>query len=197
MRLLLILIGSWLIVHFHWLIYIMGAFLLFTGLKMFFMKDQATDLSQSKIYNLLKRYFRITEKMQGQNFFIKIGQFKYATPLFIALIFIEITDLVFAFDSIPAIFAITTDPFIVWSSNIFAILGLRALYFLLAGMVKKLQLLKYGIALILVFVGSKMVFESWIKISVEVSLVFIASTLLLFGFMSVMQVRWRKSKEKT
>lgn len=184
LRLLLILLGSWLIMRFHWILYLMGAFLIFTGFKMGVAQEKEADLTKSKTFGFLKKCFRMTEKIEGPSFFIKQNKLNYATPLFVALIFIEIADIIFALDSIPAIFAITTDPFIVWSSNIFAILGLRSLYFLLAGMIRRLHLLKYAISLILVFVGLKMVLEPWINISVEISLTFIISTLLLFGVMS-------------
>ncbi len=179
-RLLLILLGTWLVAHFHWLLYLMGMFLLLTGIKMFFVSHKKYDLYSGSLYQWLKRRIRITDKIEGEHFFIRKGAYLYATPLFIALVFIEISDLVFAFDSIPAIFAITTDPFIVWTSNIFAILGLRAMYFLLAGMVAKFHLLKYGIALILVFVGLKMVIAPWVIISVGFSLGIIVGILVLF-----------------
>lgn len=200
-RLILILLGSWLISHFHWLLYLMGGFLFLTGIKMFFASSQTHDLLASRLFNWLKKQIRMTDEFDGQRFFIKKylpvstnntqstnllpKPIYYATPLFIALIFIEISDLIFAFDSIPAIFAITTDPFIVWSSNIFAILGLRALYFLLAGMVARFHLLKYAIALILIFVGFKMLVEPWITISVGFSLSIISLILILFTWLSL------------
>lgn len=201
-RLLLILVGTWLVAHFHWLLYVMGVFLLLTGIKMFFVANKKNDLYASRTYQWLKRWLRVTDELDGQNFFVrkfppdtdvqKEGKkvtikkpLLYATPLFIVLIFIEISDLIFAFDSIPAIFAITTDPFIVWTSNIFAILGLRALYFLLSGMVARFHLLKYGIALVLIFVGLKMVIAPWVSISVELSLGMIALILILFTWLSL------------
>lgn len=185
MRLILILIGSWLIATMHWVIYAMGAFLLLTGLKMFFINDDEKDLKQSSIFLFLKNHLRITEDTSQNHFFIRKNKFWYATPLFIALIFIEISDLIFAFDSIPAIFAITTDPFIVWTSNIFAILGLRAMYFLLANLITRFYLLKYGIALIIIFVGCKMLIEPWLVIPVGVSLCVVASILIIFGILSL------------
>jgi tellurite resistance protein TerC len=195
-RLILILLGSWLVTRFHWLIYIMGIFLLLTGIKMFFASKEKNDLYSSWLYQAIKRWFRITDKFDGQKFFVRKPSHAgvpvlYATPLFIALIFIEFSDLVFAFDSIPAIFAITRDPFIVWTSNIFAILGLRALYFLLSGMVTRFHLLKYGIALILVFVGLKMISEPWVHVSVEFSLGVIFIILLSFTVLSI-KIKQRK-----
>lgn len=187
LRLLLILTGSWLIQHFHSALYIMGAFLLLTGIKMCFTDEEEKELATSPLFVFLKRFLRLTHEFNKEKFFIKKGTLLYATPLMVALVFIELTDLVFAFDSIPAIFAITTDPFIVWTSNIFAILGLRAMYFLLVGMVKQFYLLKYAIALILVFVGSKMLIAPWIKIPTQWSLLVIVSLLVVFslvGFLS-------------
>jgi tellurite resistance protein TerC len=180
MRLLLILAGSWLIIHFHWLLYVMGVFLLLTGIKMLYSSHEEKNLRESMTFRFLQRFFRITNEFHDQHFFVRENLLLCATPLFVALIFIEISDLIFALDSIPAIFAITTDPFIVWSSNIFAILGLRAMYFLLAGMISRFSLLKYGIALILVFVGAKMIVAPWIVIPVEWSLLVILGILVVF-----------------
>ncbi|OGT36951.1 MAG: hypothetical protein A3F11_09245 [Gammaproteobacteria bacterium RIFCSPHIGHO2_12_FULL_37_14] len=185
LRLLLILFGVWLITHFHWILYLMGVFLFFTGIKMFFAEEQEKDLADTWTVKLIKRFIRITTEMKGQHFFIRKNKLWYATPLFLGLIFIEISDIVFAFDSIPAIFAITTDPFIVWTSNIFAILGLRALYFLLAGMAYRLHMLKHGIALVLIFVGTKMLIAPWVEVSVLWSLSIIISILLVFTILSI------------
>jgi tellurite resistance protein TerC len=170
MRLILILLGTWLVSHFHWVLYLMGVFLLLTGLKMLMTIEKEKNFADNFMVKCAKRYFRLT-------------------PFFIVLILIEVSDLIFAIDSIPAIFAITTDPFIVWASNIFAILGLRAMYFMLSGALLRFHLLKYGIALILVFVGVKMVIEPWVYISVGLSLTVIIGILLLFTLMSFMQNR--------
>lgn len=190
MRLALILLGSWLISHFHWILYLLGLFLLLTGIKMIFAasisEEQHKPLAESKLFQWLSRHVRLTHEFQGSKFFIMKNKLRYATPLFLALIFIELTDVVFAFDSIPAIFAITTDPFIVWTSNIFAILGLRALYFIIVGVVKKIHLLKYGIALILVFIGLKMLIEPWLKIPVSISLLVVAGLIFVFTALSFM-----------
>lgn len=191
MRLTLILIGVWLVKQFHWLLYLMGAFLVLTGLKIIFSEEKEKDLADTLLMKVVKRCLRTTSEMQGERFFIKKGKLWYATPLFIALIFVEFSDLVFAMDSIPAIFAITTDPFIIWSSNIFAILGLRSLYFFLVGMVEKFQLLKYGISLILMFVGCKMLIEPWFKVPVIVSLGVIVGVLTLF---TVLSIWWTRNK---
>jgi TerC family integral membrane protein len=195
MRLGIILLGTWLVSEFHWILYVMGAFLLFTGVKIIFTEEKEKDIAQSSIITLIKRFFRVTHEIKSQSFFIRDGAKLYATPLFIALVFIEISDLVFAVDSIPAIFAITRDPFIVWTSNIFAILGLRALYFLLSGMISRFELLKYAIALILIFIGTKMVIEPWFDIHVTVSLTVIISILVSFTFISLWRERLlRKGK---
>lgn len=185
MRLLMIIAGTALVQKFHWLLYVMGVFLLLTGVKIFFSKEEEKDLSETLAIRLFRRFMRITSEFHGNHFVIRKNGLLYATPLLVALFFIEVSDLIFALDSIPAIFAITTDPFIVWTSNIFAILGLRALYFLLSGMIDKFRLLKYGIALILVFVGTKMVIEPWVHVPVGISLSIIASILLSFAALSL------------
>jgi len=184
LRLLLILLGTWLVAKFHWVLYVMGVFLLLTGIKILFVKEQEKDLSETFIIKLIRRFMRVTTEFSGQQFFVRKNNLLYATPLFVALIFIEISDIIFAFDSIPAIFAITQDPFIVWSSNIFAILGLRSMYFLLADLISRFHLLRYGIALILVFVGLKMVIAPWISIPVVVSLAVIIVILAFFTWVS-------------
>lgn len=184
LRLLVIFFFIWLVEHFHGVLYLMGIFLLLTGIHMLFMHQHKENSTLVRLLNWLKHHLRITP-LQGEKFFVKKNQLWFATPLLVALIFIEITDLVFAFESIPAIFAITTDPFLVWSSNIFAILGLRSMYFLLVGMVERLYLLKYAMALILVFVGIKMVIVPWIKIPVGISLAIIAGILLIFTVLSL------------
>src|SRR5579883_157512 len=194
LRLVLILGGTWLITHFHWILYILGAFLILTGIKMCLLREKEKDLADTTLIKFLKRFLRITQEIHGERFFIRKNAKWYATGLFLALIFIEISDLIFAFDSIPAIFAITTDPFIVWSSNIFAILGLRALYFILADMATRFRLLKYGIALILIFVGSKMVIEPWVHVSVLVSLGVIIGILFLFTYLSMRELTCNPSK---
>jgi tellurite resistance protein TerC len=185
LRLLIILAGTWLVSRFHWVLYVMGAFLIFTGIKILVAEEKEKDITESAIIAMTKRIFRVTSELSNQAFFIKKNKLYYATPLFVTLILIEISDIIFAVDSIPAIFAITQDPFIVWSSNIFAILGLRALYFVLSGMIGRFELLKYAISMILVFIGVKMVIEPWVHIDVLVSLAVIAGTLILFTLVSI------------
>lgn len=185
MRLCFILLGIWLITKFHWILYIFGLFLLYTGLKMLLHKKQTADLSQNPMLIWLKKHLRITHEYHAENFFIKLNGLLYATPLFIVLVFIEISDIIFALDSIPAIFAITQDPFIVFTSNIFAILGLRSLYFVLANMIQKFQLLRYGLALILVFIGIKMLIAPWVQIPITITLGVVASILIFFSLLSV------------
>lgn len=191
MRLGVICVGTWLVVQFHWLLYVMGIFLFFTGLKIMLVNEKEKDLAETLIIRLVKKCFRVTTEFHQEHFFIREKGAWVATPLFLALIFIEISDLIFAFDSIPAIFAITQDPFIVWASNIFAILGLRTLYFVLAHMIHRFHLLKYGIALILVFVGMKMMIEPWIALPVMVSLLVIATIITVFTCLSA----WQSSKQ--
>ncbi len=189
MRLAVILAGIWLISKFHWLLYVMGAFLFFTGIKIMVSEEDSKDLTESFILKLTKKIFRVTHEFSEERFFVRKNNLLYATPLFVALICLEFSDLVFAVDSIPAVFAITRDPFIVWSSNIFAILGLRAMYFLLAKMVEELHLLKYGIALILVYVGAKMMVEPWLEIPAGISLGVILGIILVFSAISIYSAR--------
>ncbi len=193
MRLGIILLGTYLVARFHWILYLMGAFLLFTGIKILLTEEKEKDFTESGILAVIKRYCRMTNELHGQDFFVIKNGLRYVTPLFATLIFIEISDIVFAVDSIPAIFAITQDPFIVWTSNIFAILGLRALYFLLSGMISRFELLKYAIAFILIFIGFKMVIEPWLDIPVLVSLSVISTTLIVFTLVSWL----RDSKESS
>ncbi len=150
-------IGSALM-QFHWVIYIFGGFLIFTGIKMFFTNHAEIEPEKNFLIRIVKKFIPVTHKIKGKEFFIKKGKTLYATPLFIALIFLEATDIIFAVDSVPAIFAVTSEPLIVFTSNIFAILGLRSMYFMLAGVIDKFHLLKYGLAMVLVFVGLKMVY---------------------------------------
>jgi tellurite resistance protein TerC len=161
LRAIMIGLGAALVSQFSWVLYIFGAFLVLTGIKMWVIADHMPDIANNPLLKFLRRHLRVTELPQGQDFFVKrvdpaTGKLvRWATPLFLALCLIEFVDLVFAVDSVPAIFAITTDPFIVYTSNIFAILGLRALYFALAAMIHRFKYLKYALALVLVFVGAK------------------------------------------
>ncbi|WP_347357763.1 TerC family protein [Bdellovibrio sp.] len=155
-RAIFIALGS-VLMQYQAVVLIFGIFLLITGVKMMFQPDKEVDPSQNWLIKWLKRHIRVADRMHEDRFFIKENGVKLATPLFIALVFLEFTDIIFAVDSVPAIFAITKEPLLVFTSNIFAILGLRSLYFLLAGVVDKFHLLKYGLALVLIFVGLKMV----------------------------------------
>ncbi len=179
MRTVMIFAGAWLIVKFHWLLYIFGAFLLVTGIKMWWFADRKMDLENHPLLNLIRKYMNVTPTLHGERFFVaqqvNDRPVRFATPLFLALILVEFSDLIFAVDSIPAIFAITTDPFIVLTSNIFAILGLRAMYFLLADMANRFSLLKYGLAAVLVFIGVKMLLIDLYKIPVGFSLAIVAT----------------------
>ncbi|MFZ1510544.1 MAG: TerC family protein [Tabrizicola sp.] len=154
-------LGAALVAEYHWVLYIFAGFLIFTGIKMLVTDDQHIDISQNPVLRFLKRRLNVTEGLRGGAFFVqepdpKSGKLmRFATPLFLALVLVEIADLVFAVDSVPAVFAITTDPFIVYTSNIFAILGLRALYFALAAIIHRFHYLKYALAVLLVFIGSK------------------------------------------
>ena len=145
------------LMQFHWVIFLFGGFLIFTGIKMMFVSQKKIDPEKNFMIRLFKRFMPVTERIEGKDFFRKIGGRWHATPLLIALLFLELTDIIFAVDSVPAIFAITNEPMIVFTSNIFAILGLRAMYFMLAGVIDKFYLIKYGLAIVLVFVGLKMV----------------------------------------
>ena len=161
LRAIMIGLGATLVSQFSWVLYVFGAFLIFTGIKMWIIADHMPDIANNPLLKFLKRHIRVTEGLRGNAFWVretdpKTGKLKhFATPLFLALVLVEFVDLIFAVDSVPAIFAITTDPFIVYTSNIFAILGLRALYFALAAMIHRFTYLKYALALVLVFIGSK------------------------------------------
>ena len=148
-------LGATLVAQYAWLLYVFAAFLIFTGIKMLFMGDAEHSVGDNPLLRFLRRRLNVTENLEGSAFFVMRNGVRYATPLFLALILIEIADLVFAVDSVPAVFAITTDPFIVYTSNIFAILGLRALYFALSAILHRFAYLKYALSLLLVFIGSK------------------------------------------
>ena len=174
MRTIMIFAGAWLISQFHWILYLFGAFLLITGVKMYWFADEKPDLETNPVVRWLRGHMNITTEFDGERFFTWKNGVRYATPLFLALVLVEVSDLIFAVDSIPAIFAITTDPFIVLTSNIFAILGLRAMYFLLAGVADRFSLLKYGLAIVLMFIGVKMLLIDIYKIPVGFSLAVVA-----------------------
>lgn len=183
LRAVMILIGAWLIAQFHWILYVFGAFLVFTGIKMWWAAGKEPDLEANPAMKWLRSKVRIAPNYDGEKFFTRVNGVRVATPLLIVILLIGIVDLVFAVDSIPAIFAITTDPFIVLTSNVFAILGLRAMYFLLAGVHERFHLLSYGLALVLTFIGIKMLIIDLYKIpvlwSLSVSATILAVTMLL------------------
>ncbi|QDX31371.1 TerC family protein [Dickeya poaceiphila] len=179
LRTIMVFAGSWLVSQFQWLLYLFGAFLLITGLKMALAKEDDAAIGEKPVVRWLRGHLRMTDTLQGDRFFIRQNGLLYATPLFLVLVMVEISDVIFAVDSIPAIFAVTTDPFIVLTSNLFAILGLRAMYFLLAGVAQKFSMLKYGLAVILIFIGIKMMLIDLFHIPVAMSLSVVAVILLV------------------
>jgi tellurite resistance protein TerC len=185
MRATLIVTGAALLERFHWIIYVFGGFLAFTGIKMLFAKETPFDPDKNPAVRLFKRFLPVTSQYHGDQFFVRKEGRLWSTPLFLVLFIVEATDLIFAVDSIPAIFAVTTDPFIVYTSNVFAILGLRSLYFALAGVMDKFRYLKVGLAFVLMFVGAKMLIMGWIKIPVAISLGMVTGILALSIFASL------------
>lgn len=177
LRAIMISLGAALVTEFHAILYVFGAFLIFTGLKMLFLVNAEPDMANNHMINFLRRNIRVTDQLHGDRFFVRIPSTKtgkialHATPLFLALCVIEFADIIFAVDSVPAVFLITTDPFIVYTSNIFAIMGLRALFFALSAMIHRFHYLKYALALVLVFIGSKIFIAQFTgKIPPELSL---------------------------
>jgi tellurite resistance protein TerC len=185
LRAILILAGAWLLATFHWLLYVFGAFLVVTGIKMWFAAGSEVDISKNPVLSFLRKRIKLTNEFDGEKLTTVINNVKHYTPLFVVLIMIAVTDIIFAVDSIPAIFAITQDPFIVLTANIFAILGLRALYFLLADLADRFHLLAYGLALVLVFIGTKMLIVDFYKIPIGFALGVTASIIAISMFASV------------
>ncbi len=179
MRGAMIAAGAGLIHRFSWVLYVLGAFLVYTGLHMLFAKKEKMHPEQNRISQFASKHLRVTRENQGSKFFVRQGGELLATPLFVVLLIVEITDVTLAVDSIPAVFGITRDPFIVYTSNVFAILGLRAMYFLLAGVLGRLRYLTTGLSFVLAFIGAKMIVEPWVPISVEASLAVVAGILLV------------------
>lgn len=179
LRTIMIFAGSWLIAQFSWLLYLFGAFLLFTGVKMAFNKEDGKKIGDKPIVKWLRHNLRMTENLEGEKFFVRRNGILFATPLLLVLIMVELSDVIFAVDSIPAIFAVTTDPFIVLTSNLFAILGLRAMYFLLANVAQRFSLLKYGLSVILMFIGIKMLIVDFYHIPVAISLGIVSGILIV------------------
>lgn len=191
MRTAMIFAGAYLLTKFHWILYVFGAFLLITGIKMAWFAEHSPDLEKNPLLRWMRGHLRITETLHGERFWIIKNGVRWFTPLFLVLILVEVTDLIFAVDSIPAIFAITTDPFIVLTSNIFAILGLRAMYFMLSDVADRFSLLKYGLAAVLMFVGVKMLLLDVYKIPTLVSLAVVASLITVSVVASLYVTRKR------
>ncbi|MGJ7469857.1 TerC family protein [Kosakonia cowanii] len=179
LRTIMIFAGSWLITQFSWLLYVFGTFLLFTGVKMALAKEDEKGIGDKPVVRWLRSHLRMTDSIESEHFFVRKNGLLYATPLLLVLILVELSDVIFAVDSIPAIFAVTTDPFIVLTSNLFAILGLRAMYFLLAGVAERFSMLKYGLSVILVFIGIKMLIVDFFHIPIAISLGVVGGILVL------------------
>jgi tellurite resistance protein TerC len=189
MRGLMIAAGAVLISRFHWILPVFGVFLVYTGVHMIWKHGKQVHYERNPIFKFASSHLRVTKEYDGTNFFVRRGGQLFATPLLLVLLVIEISDVTFAVDSIPAIFGITRDPFIVYTSNVFAILGLRSLYFLLSDLLKYLRYLAYGLALVLIFIGVKMTVEPWFHISVHVSLAVVGGILLLATIISLLAGR--------
>jgi len=174
LRAMMIFVGAALISRFHWILYLFGVFLIYAGAKMLFKKDEEVHPDRSPLIKIARKLFPITADYEGASFFVRRDGVRWATPLFIVLVVVETSDVAFAVDSIPAVFAITTDPLIVFTSNVFAILGLRALYFVLSDMMGKFAYLSVGLAFILAFVGAKVLVSGWYKIPTAISLSVVA-----------------------
>jgi len=172
-----ILAGTALVTRFEWLLYLFGAFLVWTGVKLLGAGDEAIEIESNPAVMLARRFLRVTSEFHGERFFVRLDGRRFATPLFLVLVVLDLVDVVFAVDSIPAIFGVTRDPFVVFSSNLMAILGLRALYFLLADFMDRFHYLKYGLGLVLAFIGAKMLAERWLHVPIGVSLGVIATLL--------------------
>jgi len=185
LRTVMILVGGWLLTEFHWILYLFGAFLVLTGLKMWWAAGKEPNLDDNPALKLLRKLIPVSKDYDGENFWTMENGKKVATPLFMVICLIALTDVIFAVDSIPAIFAITNDPFIVLTSNVFAILGLRAMYFLLASVASKFHLLNYGLAVILIFIGTKMCLLDIYKIPVHFSLGLVVAILAITMLLSV------------
>ena len=192
LRAIMILAGVWLVSQFSWILYLFGAFLVFTGIKMILFAEHKPNLANNPILKWMRGHLRMTDEYHGEYFTTVKNGLRYFTPLFAVLVMVELTDVIFAVDSIPAIFAVTTDPFIVFTSNIFAILGLRALYFLLADIADRFHLLKYGVAVVLVFVGIKLLIANWFHVPVLLSLLFVAVILAISVIVSLLVTRTKE-----
>ena len=197
MRGLMIAAGAALIERFSWIMYVFGAFLIYAGLHMMFSSETETHPEKNRLVQFLARHLRVTKSFSGQKFFVRERGLLFATPLFLVLLVVEVTDVTFAVDSIPAVFGITRDAFIVYTSNVFAILGLRTLYFLLAGVLDRLTYIKFGLAAVLVFVGVKMLVEKWMHISVVVSLGIVVGILAVATVISLLAKPKKIAREQS
>ncbi len=185
LRTVMIFAGAWLIAQFHWILYLFGLFLIWTGLKMWNGQDEESDINDSKLLKWLRGHLRITNELHGERFMVIRDGVRWLTPLALVLILVELSDVIFAVDSIPAIFAVTTDPFIVLTANLLAILGLRAMFFLLSDLAGRFHLLPYALSVIMVFVGTKMLIVEWIKVPPLLSLGVIAGVLAFTAILSM------------
>ena len=193
MRGAMIALGAELIEHFSWIMYVLGAFIIYVGVRMFFYKKEDVHPEQSWMVRFAKRHLRISHEYHGERFFLLKEGRLFATPLFLVLLVVEITDVTLAVDSIPAVFGITSDPFIVYTSNVLAILGLRALYFLLAGIIDRLRFLDEGLAVVLMFIGGKMIGERWGHLPEYISLGIVGGVLLVALLASVLMPAKKKT----
>ena len=192
LRTIFIFIGAWFVQEFSWILYIIGAFLVYTGFKFLKGHEEDPNIEDMAILKWLRKHIRITPKLEGDKFFVRQNGMLWATPLFLVLILVEASDVIFAVDSIPAIFAVTSDPFIVLTANLMAILGLRAMFFLLAGSASKMHYLPYGLGLILLFIGFKMLMLDVFHMPIWISLGFIVITLAITAWLSI---RYNKKQE--
>src|ERR1700675_1521461 len=197
MRGIMIGMGAALVARFSWIMYVFGAFLVYAGIHMLVIRTRQTHPEQNKIFQLASRHLRVTHQYHGESFFVRANRQLFATPLFLVLLVVEITDVTLAVDSIPAIFGITHDAFIVYTSNVFAILGLRAIYFLLAGALRRLRYLTVGLSGVLVFIGAKMIAAPWSNVPVHFSLGVVAAILLVAVIVSLMSPAQAVAAEQT
>jgi tellurite resistance protein TerC len=197
MRAGFIVVGGALVQRFHWLLYAFGALLAYTGFKLLVQRDEEPHPENNPMLRLFRRWVPVTHEYAADQFIVKRDGRRYATPLLLALVAVEVSDVIFAVDSIPAVFAVTTDPFIVFTSNIFAILGLRSLYFVLADIITRFVYLKVGLALVLMFVGAKMLVAGWVKVPISLSLAVIAGILTLSIVISWLRSRRTEPPEPT
>jgi tellurite resistance protein TerC len=194
MRGLMIWLGVELIRRFDWIMWVFGAFLVFTGIRMFFSQEEGVHPERNPLIRLARRLYPVSPDFEGQKFFTRLNGARALTPLALVLLMVETTDLIFAVDSIPAIFAVTKKPFIIFTSNVFAILGLRSLYFVLAGAISFFRFLKYGLSLVLVFIGTKMLIEDWYHIPTAISLMLVVVIILTSILLSVVAARRERER---